>query len=141
MPGKLGLFRDVIGPVVGPVAKWFGRGARWEAKRGFGALKSNAGFGWSALKGDPRTVMGLGGLETMGRFARGAGASARGMNPRGVWENMRGFGKAAGGWFSAADLAGQGKLRGIAGIARGASIPGAFMAADFLNPWGLGWGD
>ena len=48
-------------------------------------------------------------------------------------------------WGSASDLAGQGKLRGLAVAGRiaapGVALMGAKAGLDFLNPWGLGWGD
>lgn len=129
-----GLFRNVIGPA----AKRMYQGGRAGATRGYGSLKANLGFGFSALKGDPKTVMGFSQLQHLGRQGR----MLQPGNIRGLGPSMgRNFAR----WGSAGDLAGQGKLRGLAIGARVAAPGAAFLGAkaglDFLNPWGLGWGD
>jgi hypothetical protein len=118
-----GLFRDIIGPR-----------AKNALGRGYTSLKSNLGFGWSALKGDPGTVMGMNQLRGVGTMARHLRpGNIRTMGP----EVARGLGR----WGSAADLRGQGKLRGLGVASRVGGIGAAAAGADFLNPWGLGWGD
>ncbi len=129
-----GLFRNVVGPW----ARNMLRGGKAGAGRGYGHLKSNAGFGFSALKGDPKTVMGYGQLEALGRQGR----ALRPWNLHTLGPQMaRGVGR----WGSAGELAGQGKLRGLAIGSRvaapGVAVLGAGAGLDFLNPWGLGWGD
>lgn len=118
-----GLFRDIIGPR-----------AKNALGRGYTSLKSNLGFGWSALKNDPGTVLGanqLRGIQRMGQQMRPGNANV--MGP----EIARGLGR----WGSAADLKGQGKLRGLAVASRIGGVASVGAGADFLNPWGLGWGD
>lgn len=129
-----GLFRNVIGPW----ARNTLRGGRAGATRGYGHLKSNVGFGFSALKGDPKTVMGYGQLTALGRQGRALG-------PGNALTLGRSMGHTLGRWGTAADLRGQGKLRSLAIGARvaapGTAVLGGAAGLDFLNPWGLGWGD
>ena len=129
-----GLFRNVIGPA----AKRMYQGGRAGATRGYSSLKANLGFGFSALTGDPKTVMGFGQLTALGR----QGQALRPGNVLGLGRQM---GYTARRWGTAADLTGQGKLRGLAVAGRiaapGVAFMGAKAGADFLNPWGLGWGD
>lgn len=139
-----GLFRDVIGPW----AQRVGRGAmEWGSRvggKGFSTMKSNAGMGWAALKQNPKGVMGIptlrqaaGGFRSAGRSLRGGGleSAIRGTNMRfqmGMGMGMGSLGKwATGGGYT-------GAARYAVGAGR---IGGALAAADFLNPWGLGWGD
>lgn len=128
------------------MAAWLGRAIKGAGTalrgggKGFATIRSNVGFGWSALKGDPRTVFGTSWLRDIGGMA-----SAMGRNPGtygrepGMWRMV---GRNLKGWGTATDLRRHGKLRGLAVGARmgGAGI-GVPAAADFLNPWGLGWGD
>lgn len=145
-----GLFRNVIGPW----AKKMFQGGRAGAGRGFASIKSNVGYGFSALKGDPKTVLGASGLESMGRrlsaLRPGRVQSAGKGGPFGYYSgNLREIGGGVlrdfGRWSSASDLAGQGKLRGVAiasrQVAPTAGLLGLKAGTDFLNPWGLGWGD
>ncbi len=129
-----GLFRNVIGPW----ARNTLRGGRAGATRGYGYLKSNAGFGFSALKGDPKTVMGYGQLTALGR-------QGRALRPRNLHTLGPQMAHGVGRWGSAGELAGQGKLRSLAIGARvaapGTAVLGGAAGLDFLNPWGLGWGD
>lgn len=144
-----GLFRNVIGPW----ARRTGRAAMGWAKgtggRGFSTIRSNAGIGWSALKANPRGVaadiMGVGQLHGVGRMAKGlrmptvrpgvgggpaylSGGNITTLGPQ-VGVN---FGRwATGAGYTGAARAGVGAAR----------IGGTAAAADFLNPWGLGWGD
>ena len=133
-----GLFRNVIGPGIKRFAKGAFGSARTGGGRGYGFLKSNIGFGFSALKGDPKTVMGFGQLQAMGR-------QIQAMRPGNMNALGRSTGRTLGRWGSGADLRGQGKLRGLAIGSRVAAPGAAFLGAkaglDFLNPWGLGWGD
>lgn len=104
----------------------------------FGRLAANKGFnsfmataksfmGWGALKGAGRGV---------GRGIRGIGAGQYAEGSQqilGAGRRMRGWGTASG--FQGGRRAGAIATRmGGAGFATGAT-------ADFLNPWGLGWGD
>ncbi len=136
-PGQ-GLFRNVIRPWDKRTFGGAMGSVRASATRGYGYLKSNAGFGFSALKGDPKTVMGHGQLQALGRQGR----ALRPWNLHTLGPQM---GHGVGRWGSAGELAGQGKLRGLAIGARvaapGAAVLGATAGLDFLNPWGLGWGD
>jgi len=134
MAGRMGLFRDVIEPWAkryGRAGSWLGRGV---AKKGFTDLKSNVGYGFSALKGDPSTVMGMGELEAVGRLGRA-------IKPGNITALAPQMGRSLRRWGMGADLAGQGRLRGVGVASRLGAIGGGAATADFLNPWGLGWGD
>jgi hypothetical protein len=114
------------------------QGGRAGAGRGFSSLKSNLGFGFSALKGDPKTVLGFNQLQSLGR-------NAQAIRPGNVGTLGRSMTRTLGRWGTAADLAGQGKLRALAVGSRiaapGVATLAGLAGADFLNPWGLGWGD
>ena len=73
----------------------------------------------------------LRGVANMGKQVRRGNVRAMG------GEMARGLGR----WGSAADLRGQGKLRGLGVASRMGGIAGVAAGADFLNPWGLVWGD
>lgn len=127
-----GFFRNVAGPW----ARGLGRGARvgLRGSKGFANIRSNIGFGFSALKGDPKTVMGFGQLQALGRQGR----ALRPGNVMGLGREM-GYGLRR--WGTAADLTGQGRLRGVALGARAGGVGVGVAGADFLNPWGIGFGD
>ena len=137
MPAYAGLFRDVIGPW----AERLGRRAMGFAERqgvrgvqkGFSTIRSNAGFGWRALKRNPQRMMGVGQLRAMGRVA---GAMRPG-NIRALGGELGHMGKR---WITGAEFT-TGKMRSTAMALRGGALLGGVAAADFLNPWGLGWGD
>ena len=122
-----GLFKNIIGP-------W----ARRLGQRGFGNLKANAGFGWKALKANPSTFMGTGQLRAMGRVA----GSMRSGNIRSLGPEL---GRMAGRWAMGGGVYGSPQMRGAARLFRGGAAAGGIAAggaaADFLNPWGIGWGD
>lgn len=139
-----GLFRDVIGPW----ARRTGKAALGWAERmggkGFSTMRANAGFGWAALKANPKAVMGIptlrqamGGFRSAGVSLRGGGfeSALRGTNVRFGMGMSMGVGS-LGKWATGAGY--QGAARYGVGAAR---VGGAIAAADFLNPWGLGWGD
>ena len=78
--------------------------------------------------------------------ARGASGIRQGMKDfygsGYMGRKAKGFGGRLGNYFAAGDMKGQGWQRGAAIGARGATAAiGGGMAADFFNPWGLGWGD
>jgi hypothetical protein len=104
--------------------------------KGFATIRSNAGIGWSALKSNPRGVMGMGTLRQAGMgFRAGARGLYRGDMIRADMGLRMGFGS-LGKWATG------GGYTGAARIGVGAARTGAALgAADFLNPWGLGWGD
>jgi hypothetical protein len=143
-----GLFRNVIGPWArrtGRAAMGWAEGA---AGKGFSTMRSNAGIGWAALKANPRGVMsdimGVGQLRGVGRMAsnlRPGRFTRAGMGP-GYYTggNIQTLGPQVGvnfgRWATGAGFTGGARV-GV-GAAR---IGGTAAAADFLNPWGLGWGD
>lgn len=102
----------------GAAARGIGRGA---ASTFRGAR--NAGAMYQAGMRGPAIGMGMAGgmrqmgagFRSMGRWATGAGAGVTGMRRAGVAAGRIG--------------------------ALGAGAIGAGAAADFMNPWGLGWGD
>ena len=143
-----GLFRNVIGPW----ARRMGRSAMGFAEgvggKGFSTIKSNAGIGWSALKSNPKGVMtdiaGVGQLRGIGRMAgnlRPGRFTRAGMGPMSyTGGNIQTLGPQVGAnigrWATGAGY------RGAARVGVGATrIGGGMAAADFLNPWGLGFGD
>ena len=92
----------------------------------FNAIKSTISAGWKSkgmaqFKNGLRTggggISGLSGIKSMD------GLKNYGKGMAGRWNNASNYGKA-----------------GMA-TAGGAGAIGAGAAADFLNPWGLGWGD
>lgn len=132
-----GLFRNVIGPWarrMGQGAMGWGRGA---GIKGFNTIKSNAGFGWRALKGNPGRMMGVNQLRGMGRVAR----QLRPGNIESLGPELGYMGKR---WMMGGEFT-TGRMRDTAMMLRGGGtvggIAGGMAAADFLNPWGLGWGD
>jgi hypothetical protein len=134
-----GLFRNVIGPW----AKRTGRAAHGWASgaggKGFSTIKSNAGFGWAALKATgPQRMMGTDQLLNMWDVAEGLTRE----NYRTVGTELGGMARrwAGGAGFMTPRMQGAARMyrRGAAGAVGGI---GAQRAADFLNPWGLGFGD
>ncbi len=117
--------------------RWLGRAVKGLG-RGFSSIKSNAGYGFSALKGDPKTVLGGGVLMPTIRSLQAGEHRAGQLGWRNV---MKGAGSNLKTWGSVSDLAGQGRLRGVAGASRAGAVAGGMAGLDFLNPWGLGWGD
>lgn len=134
-----GLFRNVIGPW----AKRTGGAAMGFASRhgakGFNTVKSNAGFGWAALKAaGPQRMMGTDQLRNMYGVAKGLTRE----NYRTVGTELGGMARrwAGGAGFMTPRMQGAARMyrRGAVGAVGGI---GAAGAVDFLNPWGLGWGD
>jgi hypothetical protein len=133
-----GLFRNVIGPWAkraGSTA--MGWGQRYGGK-GFTTVKSNAGFGWAALKqAGPGRMFGTDQLRNMYGVAKG-------LRP----DNYRTLGPELGGmarrWAGGAGFMTP-RMKRAAQIYRGGAaaggVVGGMATADFLNPWGLGWGD
>lgn len=82
----------------------------------------------------------VGGLRQAGRlFMKGGGYYQQGRMgmARGYYGRA---GRAAAGWFGGAGFTGA-RRGGIAAARIGGAAVGGMAAADFLNPWGLGWGD
>lgn len=125
-----GLFRNVLAPF----AKRMGQGAMDYGAKGFSSMKANMGYGWSALKSDPKALMGFGDLQAVGRLGRA-------IRPGNVGALGPQMGRSLRRWGTGADLAGQGGKRGVGVASRWGAVGGAAAGADFLNPWGLGWGD
>lgn len=131
-----GLFRNVIGPWAKRAGQTAMGWASGVGGKGFSTIKSNAGIGWAALKSNPKGVMGMGTLRQAGMgFRAGARGLYRGDMIRADMGLRMGFGS-LGKWATG------GGYTGAARIGVGAARTGAALgAADFLNPWGLGWGD
>lgn len=139
-----GLFRNVIGPWARGVAEAGMAWAKGAGGKGFSTIASNAGIGWSALKSNPKAVLGMptlrqavGGFRSAATSLRGGGlqSAMRGQNLRFGMGMRMGVGS-IGKWAGGAGYTGGARV-GV-GAAR---VGGVYAAADFLNPWGLGWGD
>ena len=111
-------------------------------------------FGWGRLKGAARGV-GRGFNEMKGAMgemniaARAGNVSPEMLEPMmqryqaGGMETAKGIGR-MGRWATGAGAGGGGRRVGAAALRMGAvagGIGAAGATADFLNPWGLGWGD
>jgi hypothetical protein len=140
---NLGLFRNVIMPWAKRAMMYGEHYAGVGLSRGHTMLKSNLGTGWAALKSNPRRaasgVLGMGTLRQAGMGFRTAGrAMRRGGGMQDPYVRM-GLGM---GFGSIGKWATGGGYTGAARFGVGAARTGGVMAAaDFLNPWGLGWGD
>jgi hypothetical protein len=114
-----------------------GWGERYGGK-GFNTVKSNAGFGWAALKATgPGRMMGVDQLRGMGNVIKG-------MNTGNFMQSGRELGGMARRWGKGAGFMTP-RMKRAAQVYRGGAVAGGVVggigAADFLNPWGLGWGD
>jgi hypothetical protein len=131
-----GLFRNVIGPWARRTGRAAMQWAEGAGGKGFATIKSNAGIGWSALKSNPKGAMGISTLRQAGMgFRAGARGFYRGDMIRGEMGLRMGFGS-LGKWAAGGGYTGAGRI-GVGAARTGAALG----AADFLNPWGLGWGD
>ena len=144
-----GLFRNVIGPWARGVAEAGMAWAKGAGGKGFSTMATNAGIGWSALKSNPKgvasSIMGVGNLRGIGRMAGslrlprampGAGGGPGYLSGGNITTLGPQVGINFGRWATGAGF--RGAARAGVGAAR---IGGTYAAADFLNPWGLGWGD
>lgn len=102
--------------------------------------KMAANMGFNSFRALASTVGGAGQLRNAGRlFMKGGRAMGRGAAGRGKgYIGMAGRQMAE--WGGAAGFSGA-RRGAIAGARIGGATLGAGAAADFLNPWGLGWGD
>lgn len=128
-----GLFRNVIGPWARRTGKAAMGWAGGAGGKGFSTIKSNAGFGWRALKQNPARMMGVNQLRGMGRVARN-------VRPGNIRELAPELGYMGRRWITGGEFT-TGRMRDAAMMTRVGAIAGIPAAADFLNPWGLGWGD
>ena len=103
-------------------------------RRGYSRLRGNVGYGFRALKANPSLVMGFG-------QPRAAARQGKRLRPRNLFTLGPQVARTMGRWGAASDLAGTGGLRRTAVAARMGTAAGVTSAADYINPWGLGWGD
>lgn len=102
--------------------------------------KMAANLGFNSFRALASSVGGMGQLRTAGKAYMHAGR-AFGAGRQGAGRAWLGLaGRTAVRWGGAAGNTGA--RRGAISAARiGGATLGAGAAADFLNPWGLGWGD
>ncbi len=101
-------------------------------------LAANQGF--NKFMGIAKSFMGWGGIRGAGRgLGRGVRGIGAGQYAEGS-QQILGAGRRLGGWATASGFQG-GKRAGAIGARMGGAGFGAGATADFLNPWGLGWGD
>ncbi len=101
-------------------------------------LAANQGF--NKFMGIAKSFMGWGAIRGAGRgLGRGIRGIGAGQYAEGS-QQILGAGRRLGGWATASGFQGGRRAGAIAARMGGAGL-GAGATADFLNPWGLGWGD
>lgn len=104
----------------------------------FGRLAANQGF--NKFMGVAKSFMGWGAVRGAGRgLGRGIKGLKAGQYAEGS-QQILGAGRRMGGWAMASGFQG-GKRAGAIAARAGGTAFGAGATMDFLNPWGLGWGD
>ena len=112
-------------------------------------LASNQGFnkflgiaksfmGWGELRAAGANIRG--GMGQLGYAARGKAGTFRSQVTRAGTEQLGGGMRQLGAWATGGFVGGKGQVGRAAGRIGGATI-GVGAGVDFLNPWGLGWGD